>query len=87
MRTLSLVLIDFRFLTKAETSSLFDFMHNKESRTKIADAELGNFIPHLIHCLKRKLTFRFKSMHCALAVLSVLESFRFSTRPMYLKIL
>lgn len=38
---------DFRFLNKAETSSLFDFMHNKESRTKIPDAELGNFIPLL----------------------------------------
>lgn len=87
MRILSLVVETSVFLPRLRPHLCFILCVIKNPGRKSLMPNLEISFPYLIHCLKRKLSFRFQSMHCDLAVLSVLGSFRFSTKPMYLKVL
>lgn len=87
MRILSLVVETSVFLPtlRPHLCLILCIIKNPGRKSLMPNLEIS--FPYLIHCLKRKLSFRFQSMYCALAVLSVLESFRFSTKPMHLKVL
>lgn len=75
MRILSLVVETSVFLPRLRPHLclILCLIKNPGRKSLMPNFEIS--FPYLIHCLKRKLSFRFQSIYCALAVLSVLESF------------